>query len=142
MASEHRVCIFPHAGTTKVWPPYLVVKAGDSVIFTAIGTSATVVFPHAAAFKPGQDKVEETKSGSETLIRVDMGTSVRLVTQDNLEDMDLVGLRTRSGGSAVTDANDQIYAYSVYCGQVNDLAQGQSSPVMLIEPPGRGDPPP
>jgi hypothetical protein len=135
---EHRVTIFKHGGVTRVWPPYVVVKAGDSVSFRAIGTSAMLVFPHAAAFNTAQmdpGEYEKPEVGSEILIRVGMDKPVQAVTQSSKDKMDLGGLRSRWQGSAVTADNCQIYAYSVFCGELNDLAQGQSSPVMIIEPP-------
>jgi hypothetical protein len=141
--SEHRVTIFAHAGVTKVWPPYLIVKAGDSIVFKTIGTSATVLFPHSAAFDPVASESEklETSGVGTALLRVETDDTTKLVTQSDLEKMDLAGLRSRSRGSAVTDTNCQIYAYSVYCDNVNDVAMGQSSPVMIIEPPDDRPPP-
>jgi hypothetical protein len=137
---EHRVTIFTQGGSTKVWPPYLVVKAGDSVTFRAIGTSATVIFPHCAAFDMAvtpQKNFVQPQQGSEILIRVGKDEPASVVTQKDTVKMDLANLRSRWGGSMVTEDNCQIYAYSVYCGELNDLAQGQSSPVMIIEPPER-----
>jgi hypothetical protein len=135
---EHKVTVFAHAGVAKVWPPYIVVKAGDSVKFSAVGTSATIIFPHKGAFdtdKMDANDFEEQAGGWEILLRLTTDGSAVAVTQADELKMDLDGLRSRSHSTAVTEKNYQVYAYSVYCGEVNDLAQGQSSPVMIIEPP-------
>jgi hypothetical protein len=142
-SQEHRVTIFTHGGVGKVWPPYLVVKAGDSVVFKTVGTSVTIIFPHAQAFDPGGSEPDnfEVSSNGSALLRIDVDDSGRVLTQADMDKVDLKGLGERTRGSTVTDLGYQIYAYSVYCDSVNDMAQGQSSPVMIIEPPEDRPPP-
>jgi hypothetical protein len=139
--TRHRVTIFKHGGQVKVWPPYLVVKAGDSVVFTTIATSATLVFPHHMAFDKDECDFDTPSNGMEAVFRVPKNGATLMVTQGELTKAGLSTLRELPEDLLVTDANDQIYAYSVYCGDFNDHGQGQSSPVMLIEPPDK-DPPP
>lgn len=138
---EHRVTIFKHGGVIKVWPPYLVVKAGESVVLSTIGTSAMVVFPYHKAFDAGKCDFDLVANGEEAVFRVPLNGAIRIVTQGSLADAGLGTLRSMLGDAAVTPTNDQIYAYSVYSGESNDHGQGQSSPVMMIEPPEK-DPPP
>ena len=138
---EHRVTIFKHGGVIKVWPPYLVVRAGDSVVVSTIGTSATLVFPYHKAFDKGKCDIDLIPNGQEAVFRVPLNKAERLVTQGTLADVGLSTLRATLGEVAVTPTNDQIYAYSVYSGESNDHGQGQSSPVIMIEPPEK-DPPP
>lgn len=138
----HRVTIFKHAGLVKVWPPYLVVRAGDSVVFSTIGTSATIVFPNHMAFDGDKCDFDTHDHGSEAVFRVPKNGAVLAVTQGELTKAGLATLRERPEDLMVTDANDQIYAYSAYCGDFNDHGIGQSSPVMLIEPPDKDPPPP
>jgi hypothetical protein len=139
--TRHRVAVFKHSGQVKVWPPYLVVRAGDQVVFSAIGTSATVVFPHSLAFDSDKCEFDTPKIGMEAIFRVGKNSATLMVTQGDLTKAGLTTLRDLPEDLMVTDANDQIYAYSVYCGEVNDHGQGQSSPVMIIEPPEERDPP-
>jgi hypothetical protein len=130
----HRVTIFTHAGKTIVWPPYLPVEAGDDVVFSTIGTAATITLPYFYAFAAAQDNVLEAPGdGQEAIIRVGKDSAVRVSTQADLSKVNLDTLRAIMPGAV--SKNTQCYAYSVYCGEVNDLGQGQSSPVMFIEPP-------
>jgi hypothetical protein len=140
--TTHRVTIFKHAGLVKVWPPYVVVKAGDSVVFSTIGTSATVVFPNSQAFDKEKCTFDTNDGGTEAIFRVAKNGAELIVTQGELTKAGLAPLRELPEDLVVTDANDQIYAYSVYCGDFNDHGIGQSSPVMLIEPPDKDPPPP
>jgi hypothetical protein len=139
--TRHRVAIFKHSGQVKVWPPYVVVRAGDEVVFSAIGTSATIVFPHNPAFDKDKCEFDAPTAGMEAIFRVQKNSAAKVVTQGDLTKAGLATLRELPEDLAVTDANDQIYAYSVYCGELNDHGQGQSSPVMIIEPPEERDPP-
>jgi len=138
--TSHRVSVFKHAGQIKVWPPYLVVTAGDEVVFSAIGTSATIIFPHNLAFNKEKCQFDTPGAGTEAIFRVNKNGATLVTTQGDLTKAGLATLREFPEDLMVTDANDQIYTYSVYCGEFNDHGQGQSSPVMIIEPPGRYPP--
>jgi hypothetical protein len=139
--TKHRVTIFKHAGQVKVWPPYLVITAGDSVIFTTVGTSATMVFPNNMAFDKDKCDFDVPEHGTEAIFKIQKNSAIHVVTKGNLTEAGLAPLRELPDDLVVTDANDQIYAYSVYCEHFNDLGQGQSCPVMILEPPEK-DPPP
>ena len=140
--SGKRVTIFKHAGLVKVWPPFLVVKAGESVVFSTVGTSATIVFPNYLAFDGDKCDFDAAERGMEAIFRIPKNAAARLVTQGELTKAGLSHLREFPEDLLVTDTNDQVYAYSVYCGEFNDHGQGQSSPVMIIEPPEKDPPPP
>jgi hypothetical protein len=139
-APKQRVTIFKHGGQVKVWPPYVILKAGESVVFSTVGTSATVVFPNNGAFDGDKCDFDVPDHGEAAIFNIAKNTAILVATKENLSEAGLAPLRELPDDVVLTDANDQIYAYSVYCGHFNDLGQGQSCPVMIIEPPEK-DPP-
>ena len=135
-----------------VWPPVLVAEEGDYITFKTLGVSAKIEFPfdgpfepdksnhHPTREKPGWVGVENLQSGVEASIRVklDSTTTVRLKNED--DSTALAELRDTSGvfktnGANMVKGNVQIYTYSVFCVEINDHAEGNSSPVIMIEPP-------
>jgi hypothetical protein len=130
-ANEKEVLIITVNGKNVVWPPYLVVKKLDSVVFRGVNTSATVVLPKPGLFE--EEEPEETKSGLAGLsFRVDKGKKKRIKVRKNAQLRDFPGRIKET-------ANDYpvpgIYPYAVYCEDGNDFAVGNSSPVIIIEPP-------
>ncbi|MFC1800069.1 hypothetical protein ACFL2Z_04055 [Candidatus Eisenbacteria bacterium] len=135
-----------------VWPPVLIAEADDYITFKTLGVSARIEFPFDGPFepnnsthqptaeKPGWIGVENLPNGVEAGIRVgmDLTTTVKLKADDKsnalgeLRDPD--GVFGKSGESMVK-GNIQVYTYSVFCVEINDHAIGNSSPVIMIEPP-------
>jgi hypothetical protein len=135
-----------------VWPPVLVAEEDDYITFTTVGVSARVELPFDAPFeqnssahqptaeKPGWSGVENLPNGVEAAVRVglDSATTVKLKAAGKsnalgeLRDPD--GVFGKSGEKMVY-GNIQVYTYSVFCLEINDHAVGNSSPVIMIEPP-------
>ena len=135
-----------------VWPPVLVAEEGDYINFTAVGVSAKIELPFDGPFeadssthqpsaeKPAWVGVENLQSGVEASIRVGVDSSTTIKLKDQTKSNALADLRDPDGYFAgKTDCmvygNVQLYTYSVYCVEINDHAIGNSSPVIMIEPP-------
>jgi hypothetical protein len=135
-----------------VWPPVLIAEEGDYITFKTMGVSAKIEFPFDGPFEPNKsthhptetnpawDGVENLQSGVEATVRVQMDstTTVKLLESD--KSTALGELRNTSGvfgdkGENMVYGNVQIYSYAVYCLEINDFAEGNSSPVIMIEPP-------
>jgi len=150
---ENKVVILKRGDRAVVWPPYLVVTAGDYITFSTIGVTAKIEFPLELAFerdgsthspteeKPSWSGVEKASGGREAIIRVNPGASYRVKLQDGKDATKELRSTDGTFGERATNmisGNTQIYAYSVFCMEINDFAEGNSSPVILIEPPPLG----
>jgi len=102
-----KVTIFSYRCKNVVWPPYVVVTPGDEIVFKAVNTTAMVFFPNGGIF-------EAHRSGEAITLPVG-GEQPKLKVRDG--------------------ASPGLYPFSVYCENGPDFAEGNSSPVMIIEPP-------
>jgi hypothetical protein len=135
-----------------VWPPVLVAEEDDYITFKTLGVSAKIDFPFDEPFepeksshqptieKPGWDGVENLQSGFEASIRVGLDSTTTVKLKAEGKSNALGELRNASGalkenGANMVKGNVQIYTYSVFCAEINDHAEGNSSPVIMIEPP-------
>ncbi len=147
---QHKVVILRRGDKAIVWPPYLVASPEDYVTFSAVGVSARIEFPNAAAFmeedrnhqptseKPTWKVAVEVPVGLEGVIRIAKGSTYRVRLASGYGAMDryrLDGVTLESAKKIIFGNNTQVYAYSVFCEEINDFAEGNSSPVMMIEPP-------
>jgi hypothetical protein len=125
------IVIASFGGKSVVWPPVLVVKPGEEIQFKAVGTSATVFLPKPDAFRD-VDALGAPAAPTRSVVAVGaQGVKIKVKGQ----------AATALGASAASAAGSPapgIYPYAVYCKASNDFAEGNSSPVMIIEPP---DPP-
>jgi hypothetical protein len=149
-----KVMIVKRGDRAIVWPPYLAVAEGDYITFVTVGVSAKIEFPvdlpfeeNGSTHSPTEDKpkwagVENAQGGHEAIIRVqpDSSVTVKLKAADKSsakaelrsDDSDL-----HKYAETMLFGETQVYAYSVFCMEINDFAEGNSSPVIMIEPPER-----
>lgn len=124
------VNIINYAGKSVVWPPVAIVDGGDTVRFHAVNTSATVFIQSGLSF----EGVENDRELFELPKRHILNMKVKPKVKSDRASADL-----RAGGQ---DALAGVHPYSVYCAEGNDFAEGNSYPMILIEPPedqpGRG----
>ncbi len=151
---QHTVVILKRGDKAIVWPPYLVVWPEDYVTFSTVGVSAKIEFPNSAAFmgadknhqptseKPSWKAVVESATGIEGVIRMKKDETYRVRLADG--EVAMASYRVgreetpEKGKNIIFGNNTQVYAYSVFCEEINDFAEGNSSPVMIIEPPPVG----
>jgi hypothetical protein len=117
------VHIISYPGKNIVWPPVVVLDGGDTVQFRAVGTDATIFLQNALSFEGMTEKTELFKVPKKYVLEIKVKPDV--VASDPLEGL------TPGGTEAVAG----VYPYSVYCSKGHDFAIGNSSPVMIIEPP-------
>ena len=154
-----KVMIVKRGDRAMVWPPYLTVTEGDYITFATIGVSAKIEFPLDLPFepdgsthdpteeKPKWNGVENSQGGLEAIIRVGQNSSVTVKLKENAKSTATAELRAPDGAlktyaETMLFGNTQVYAYSVFCVEINDFAEGNSSPVIMIEPPQRPPVPP
>jgi len=152
------VFILRRGDKAVVWPPLLVVEEGDYITFTALGVSAKIEFPFDEPFeanasthspsadKPGWSGVENMPAGLEAVVRVGADSATTIKVKDAGKSAALGELRDPDGafkgsGASMVFGNVQVYTYSVFCVEINDHAEGNSSPVIMIEPPQPPRPP-
>jgi hypothetical protein len=141
-----------------VWPPYVNAHEGDYITFKTLGVSAKIEFPFDEPFEadsspthynPTPDKpswigVENAQGGLEAIVRVGVGKQVRVKLKDEGKSEALKKLRVDrvmgEAGENMAHGNVQVYSYSVFCPEINDFAEGNSSPVIMIEPPEKPGP--
>jgi len=146
------VFILKRGDKAIVWPPVLVAEADDFITFKAMGVSARIELPfdgpfepnnsthQATAEKPGWIGIENLQGGVEAGVRggLDSATTIKLKADDKSNALSELrnpdGVFGKSGASMVY-GNVQVYTYSVFCVEINDHAIGNSSPVIMIEPP-------
>jgi len=138
---ERHVSIFSVGGKNVVWPPYLFVKEGETVVFHAVNTPVTILLPKPAMLldkEKKEDKRIETLTEQGVLFQIPEGKLKRFTARNRkldkkfkkwLKDKKLAREYPIRGA----------YAYSVFCDKMGDFAEGNSSPVMIFEPP---EPPP
>jgi len=125
------VNVLCYNGKNIVWPPVAVVDGGDTVRFHAVNTDATIFIQSALSFE-GMESDKE-------LFELPKRHTLDLKVKPNVKaDKSSADLSTEG-----QDAVGGVYPYSVYCKDANDFAEGNSNPMILIEPPedvpGRGD---
>jgi hypothetical protein len=106
-----------------VWPPVVVLDGGDTVRFQAVNTDATIFLEGALSFE-GMTQQSE-------VFRVPKKRILEITVKPDVVAQEPSGGLTAEGAEAVAGA----YPYSVFCSEGCDFAEGNSSPVMLIEPP-------
>jgi len=117
------VHIISYPGKNIVWPPVVVLDGGDTVQFRAVGTDATIFLQGALSFEGMTEASELFKVPKKHMLEVTVKPLV--VTEKPFEGL------TPGGTEAVAG----IYPYSVFCSEGRDFAEGNSTPVMIIEPP-------
>lgn len=135
-ATNHRVTIFIHGGKAKVWPPYVTALPKDTITFSTINTEARITLPNRHAFAT-HDKLYYMEHDTRGGIDLKEGEAVTLDLKDTISKM-LEEFPVDSRGNMVTEKGAQTYAYTVFCVTANDYAEGNSSPVIFIEPPPKG----
>jgi hypothetical protein len=117
------VHIISYAGKNIVWPPVIVLDGGDTIRFRAVNTDATVFFKGALSFEGMQNDEEILKVPKKHVLAMKVKPKV-------LKKGPAGGLKPEG-----TEAVAGVYPYSVFCSEGNDFAEGNSSPVMILEPP-------
>ncbi len=136
------VRIISYRGRNVVWPPYVIVKLGETIVFKAVNTEATVFLPKPELFEFENDTGQKGEKGAPArkgVVKVkDKPVSVKV--------------RRKPQSRKLAEGHDQatpveksyepsvpgIYPYAVYCKTGNDFAEGNTSPIMIIEPPDDG----
>ena len=148
-----KVVIVKRGDRAIVWPPYLVASAGDYVTFSSFGLTTRIEFPLDLAFEPNKSNhsptteepswsgVENVQGGMEAIVRLEPGASCRVKLADGTAATQ--ELRAAEGvlkgrAADMLSGNTQVYTYSVFCLEINDFAEGNSSPVIMIEEPPLG----
>ena len=134
-SQERHVNIFSAGGKNVVWPPYLVVKEGETVVFRAINTSATIHLPRPAVLEDEAGEIE-TQTTDDIVFQVGEGKRKRFKARKR-DTKFKNWLKAKKLTKEYPTRG--VYTYSVYCQKGGDFAEGNSSPVMILEPP---DPPP
>ena len=117
------VYILSYSGKNIVWPPVVVLDGGDTVKFQAVNTDATIFLEGALSFE-GMEKSAES-------LDVPKKHTLSLKVKPQVRRQKPPGGLTPAG----TEALAGVYPYSVYCVEGNDFAEGNSSPIMVLEPP-------
>ena len=130
-----KVLIFNYGGKNVVWPPYVVVKQGEEVVFIAVNTDATVFFP-----KSGMLEADGTAAPPSLGPGKAKGKGITLAVGKKRGRIKVKKMAPliRLSKDARTKKDyplPGIYPYSVYCRDGNDFAEGNTSPIMIIEPP-------
>ena len=134
-SQERHVNILSAGGKNVVWPPYLVVKEGETVVFRAVNTSATIHLPKPAVLVDDTGNID-TQTTEGIVFQVGAGTRKRFKARKrDTKFKNWLKAKKLTKEYPIRGA----YAYSVYCQEGGDFAEGNSSPVMILEPP---DPPP
>jgi hypothetical protein len=124
------VAIFSYEGKTVAWPPYVLVKPGDEVVFKTVNTAASIFLPTPGIFT--------VTSASRAGTRTAAGITMSLAGKQSAGKVKVKGqtkvVRGKTKYSAGSPAPG-IYPYSVYCTGPNEFAVGNSAPAMIIEPP-------
>ena len=132
------VNIFSVGGKNVVWPPYLFVKEDEAVCIRAVNTSVTILLPKPAVLWDPAEKLE-MMSNEGVLFQIPAGGCKWFVARDRKKDTKFTRwLKTKKLTKEYPVRG--AYPYSVYCDKGGDFAEGNSSPVMLVEPPP-GPPP-
>jgi hypothetical protein len=122
------VVIMSYRGKNVVWPPYVVVKPGEDIIFKTVGTSAKVFLAKPEAFNSVKATGLDAGTVGQTITVGTHGVRIRVKGEPSFA----------SAAAAVEGSLNLpygVYPYAAYCGTPNDFAEGNSSPVILIEPP-------
>jgi hypothetical protein len=138
---ERHVNIFSVGGKNVVWPPYLLLKWGETVVFRAVNTPVTMHLPMPALLGHWPEKNEETIATLKTdgiMFKIPAGGLKRFRVRDRKFDKKLKKWIKDNKLSRAYPTRT-VCAYSAFCEEVGDFAEGNSSPVMILEPP---DPPP
>jgi len=124
------VSIINYGGKSLTWPPVAIVDGGDTIRFHAVNTDATVFIQSALSF----EGMEKDKELFDLPIRHILDVKVKPNVKPDKASADL--------SPEGEDALAGVHPYSVYCAGGNDFAEGNSNPVIIIEPPedwpGRG----
>ncbi len=132
------VRIISFAGRNVVWPPYVVVKQGETVTFIAVNTEATVFLPKPELFELAETAgpgVGEAKIMGRAVLKVkDKPVSVKVRSKPHRSHPN-AGIGQAGAGRLESFPIPGIYPYAVYCENGNDFAEGNTSPIMIIEPP-------
>ncbi len=146
------VFILRRGDKAVVSPAVLMVSRGDYLTFTTLGVSAKIEFPFDEPFekdgsghqptveKPRWTGVENAQGGIEAIVRVDLDSTKTIKLKVEGNSKALAEIRDPNGvfkGRAenMVYGNVEVYTYSVFCVEINDHAVGNSSPVIMIEPP-------
>ena len=153
----HDVYVIKRGAGAMVWPPFLAAKGKDWIRFTTVGVSAKIEFPYDGPFErdpsppshhptpenPSWVGVENLQGGPEAAVRVGLNKSTVIRLNDGDSARTELGSTDGTFGATAREmlhGPNQIYAYSVFCREINDYAVGNSSPVIMIEPPEKPGP--
>jgi hypothetical protein len=129
------VRIFSYGGKNVVWPPYVFVQPGEVVIFKPVNTEGTVYLPRPEIFDVASAAVASTAGGIKLRVGGSSGVaSIRIKSQGSAAVGSAVSTAVGIAPLVASPAPG-VYPYSVYCKNANDFAEGNSSPVMIVEPP-------
>lgn len=126
------VVIMSYGGKTMVWPPCVVVRPGEEVVFKCLNTPAAVFLPKPEIFTVGAALASTSTAAGVTMSLSSNQAVGKLKVKG--ETISVGGKTTYAPGSAAPG----VYPYSAYCKSPNDFAEGNSSPVIIIEPPDPG----
>jgi hypothetical protein len=117
------VYIVSYSGKNLVWPPVVVLDGGDTVRFRAVNTDATIFIEDALSFEGMTERSELFKVPKKHVL--DVKVKPEVIATEPPDGMTAEGTQALAG----------IYPYSVFCSEGREFAEGNSTPVMLIEPP-------
>jgi len=122
------VMVYNHRGKNMVWPPCVLVKPGETVTFKVAAPGSRVYFPEREVFK---------ETGTRGMTAIGRGVMVNLGQDGTTLTVRPERSLRRMAGKAKQPAASlpRVYPYSVYCSCGNDFAEGNSSPILIIEPP-------
>jgi hypothetical protein len=128
------VMVISYQGKHVVWPPYVVVAHGEEVLFKGVGVDATVFLPMPDMF---EDEIE-VHTGTARTNKPAQKTGKGMVLEVGKQH---TAVRVKKTADLGDYATRTAYPYSVYCKEANTFAEGNSAPVMIIEPPPNGGQP-
>jgi plastocyanin len=115
---KHKLRIFRNE-KFKVDPGTIEVQMGDVLEWTAMGTHATVMFPHPALVDCALLEIPEGGTGKITLRSRE--TLAALVQE-----------KWKTDGPAKLALEKLEVPYSIYCSNINGFAEGNSDPRIII----------
>jgi hypothetical protein len=105
----HKIRIIKRQNKCTVHPANLQIERNEKVNFRVFGTEATIFVPNNLLFDP-------------------KGNAVQVLTLADGQKSD-----NFSVNADTSSVKDGAYPYAIYCKGVNDFAEGNSSPTMIVE---------
>jgi len=115
-------------GLNRVWPPCACLERNDKLVFKAIGTDAKVELP--GAVFDNTSVITDAGNPQQVQLRTKTGGT-------QVFDLRVTDKHSHSSAKVKDTAPFNVYEYEVTCDATGGCkAQGLSTPVLIIEPPG------